>query len=80
MTSLSYWVLGLSAPGGFESRTLDDEGRIEFLSQHGWNIEFSRYREVGSYSLPGKVDARSSDQSVKFVMRAWTPGQVADGS
>ena len=80
VTSLAWWVLGLSAPGDFERRTLDEEGRIEFLSQHGWNIEFSRYREVGSYSLPGKVDARSPEQSVKFVMREWTPGQSADGS
>jgi outer membrane lipoprotein LolB len=69
--SLAWWVRGLAAPGAYEQRSLDQDGRLLSLSQRGWIIEFGRYRPVGAIDLPLKLTARSADRSVKLAVRDW---------
>lgn len=72
VNALSWWVLGLAAPGEVESRALSDDGTLQWLRQSGWTIEFGRYREVGGVALPLKLTASLGERSVKLAVRDWT--------
>lgn len=77
--ALSWWVRGLAAPvdgrASLSSETLrivpDEEGMPELLQQHGWTVEYDRYRLVGGVTLPVKLTARRGSHSVKLVVREW---------
>lgn len=69
--TLAWWVRGLVAPGRFQRRVLDEEGRLSLLQQDGWNIEFGRYATTGGEALPLKMTARQQDRTVKLAIRKW---------
>lgn len=77
--ALSWWVRGLAAPeerGALTSSEAlrvepDDAGLPRLLRQHGWTVEYDRYRLVGSVNLPVKLTARRDGHSVKLVVRHW---------
>jgi outer membrane lipoprotein LolB len=71
VTALAWWVRGISAPGRWEMRELDEHGNLLKLSQQGWNIEYSRYRDSGGVSMPTKMTARRPPYSVKLVVQHW---------
>ena len=55
--ALHYWVLGLPVPR--ESKTTDlqinAQGRLDHLSQLGWQVAYSRYVVVHQYILPSHL-------------------------
>lgn len=69
--ALSWWVKGLAHPVQWESRELDEHGRLEKLSQFGWEVEFGNYAEVSGSMLPSKLTARRGKYLVKIVVRTW---------
>lgn len=69
--ALAWWVRGLAAPGDWDLRQLDEHGNLEKLSQQGWNIEYGRYRDAGSISMPMKLTARRQSYTVKFAIQDW---------
>jgi len=69
--TLGWWVRGLAAPGEVQQRTLDAEGRLSALWQDGWDIEYSRYGDVGDVAMPFRMTARQADRTVKIVVRKW---------
>ena len=71
VNALAWWVRGLTAPGDWDLRILDQDGNIEKLSQLGWNIEYSRYRDAGSVSMPVKLTARRRSYTVKVAIQDW---------
>ena len=75
--ALSWWVLGLARPNDWEQRELDAEGRITFLRQFGWEVNFSGYRLQQDIWLPGKLVARNKQHSVKLAISTWTLAQEA---
>jgi outer membrane lipoprotein LolB len=75
--ALTWWVLGLARPNEWERRELDAEGRITFLRQSGWEVDFSGYRLQQDIWLPGKVVARHQQHSVKLAISSWTLAQAA---
>lgn len=71
--SLRYWVLGLPDPSEHTSdRQWDAVGRPATLSQSGWTIEYSRYREDGLLPLPTRLRAARGEWSFKLVVDTWT--------
>lgn len=52
---LNYWVLGLPAPGEANEVQLDQWGRPQRLSQHGWQVQYLDYAQFGRYELPSRV-------------------------
>jgi outer membrane lipoprotein LolB len=76
--SLAWWVRGLEAPGSAEGRRLDEDGTLQYLHQHGWEIEYGQYREVGDISLPRRLTARQEERTVKLAVRNWTVGPRHD--
>jgi outer membrane lipoprotein LolB len=71
VNALAWWVRGLAAPGDWDLRQLDEHGNLEKLSQQGWNIEYGRYRDAGSISMPMKLTARRQSYTVKFAIQDW---------
>ena len=69
--ALSWWVLGLARPTEWEERELDQEGRITYLRQLGWDVTFSSYRLEQDIWLPGKLVARNQQNSVKLAISEW---------
>ncbi|MEJ8567429.1 lipoprotein insertase outer membrane protein LolB [Elongatibacter sediminis] len=76
--ALSWWVRGLAADEAWESRELDEFGRLTRLQQSGWEVEFSRYRETGIAQVPARIFARRGDYAVKLVIRDWRLGPDAE--
>ena len=71
VNALSWWVRGLTAPGEWDLRQFDEHGNLELLSQRGWNIEYGRYRDTASISMPVKLTARRQHYTVKFAIQDW---------
>ena len=71
VTALAWWVRGISAPGNWEMRELDEHGNLLKLSQKGWEIEYGRYRDSGGLSMPTKLTARRPPYTVKLVVQHW---------
>lgn len=70
--ALEWWIRGMPEPKGVGVYDFDEGGRIHVLSQHGWTVEYQRYKEFSGLDLPTKIDARNGERRVRFVMRDWT--------
>ena len=70
--SLRSWALGVAAPGEPDSLSLDDAGRVIAMQQDGWQINYSRYREFGSFELPGRMDVVRDQYRLKMAVANWT--------
>jgi len=75
--ALSWWIKGLAQPDKWETRTLDEKGRLKSLQQFGWHVDFDKYGEPDSYWLPAKLTARRDNYSVKMIVRKWHLGEEA---
>lgn len=72
LRGLGWWVTGHSRPDAEARFRPDETGRLAGLSQDGWEIEFSRYRETQGVTLPGKLVARrGEDLEVRLVADTW---------
>ena len=73
VSELYYWMRGIPAPDTPATAfSHDDQGRLETLQQLGWTLNFSRYREVDSWSLPGKLIAKRGELKLTFIIKNWT--------
>ncbi len=70
--ALEWWIRGLVDPVGGARPELDEAGRINRLSQHGWTVEYQRYKKFFGMDLPTKIEARNGERQVKLVMRSWS--------
>ena len=70
---LRYWVLGLPDPQPVDDKALDEQGRLVWLEQSGWHIEFVRYHKVGRIEIPGKMKLEYPDLHVRLVIDQWEP-------
>jgi len=71
VNALSWWIRGLTAPGDWDLRQLDEHGNLEKLGQLGWVIGFGRYRDAGGVSMPMKLTAHRQSYTVKFAIQDW---------
>lgn len=84
--SMRYWVLGVPEPGMQYEESLDRWGRLQTLTQAGWEIEFIEYRDFDGRELPRKffmtalpgtiqlVDDKFGDSDevkVKVIIKRW---------
>lgn len=84
--SMRYWVLGMPEPGIQYKESLDEWGRLQTLTQSGWEIEFIEYRDFNGRELPRKFlmtalpgtvhiigdDGNENDEvRVKIIIKRW---------
>ncbi len=69
---LHYWVRGVPAPDEAETHALDEQGRLAWLKQSGWDISYRRYGDFSGQSLPIKIFLDNDELKVRLVIDAWT--------
>jgi outer membrane lipoprotein LolB len=77
LSSLRYWVRGVPVPASVDAplMSFDESGRLSYLQQSDWQIEYPSYRPVGGLMLPRKVYLENPELSVRLVIDRWGPGQ-----
>lgn len=74
VSSLSYWLLGM-ADGRYRYDFVFDEfGRPDRLTQRGWQLHYTGWRELGGALLPRRVDLAGEGLSIRVVLDRWSPG------
>ncbi len=69
---LRYWILGRPAPDyPVEAFRLNGAGLLGRLSQAGWQVTYSGYREAGQGMLPAKFELRRDSLRVRVVLSQW---------
>jgi outer membrane lipoprotein LolB len=67
-----HWVKGIPAPDkSIDAVEYNTDGTLLSLAQDGWQIEFSRYENYGSWTLPGKLTAKIQSLSLTLIIRDW---------
>lgn len=72
LSGLSDWALGKPTNEPIDASTWDSHGRLTALKQSGWDIQYSRYTEIGGYSLPNKVVLKSDKVTLKLLVEQWS--------
>ena len=73
LTHLPYWIRALPIPEAPYQISFNNEGLPATISQFGWELEFSKYQEVDTLPLPGKIKLRSARSSITLAIKEWTP-------
>lgn len=71
VTGLRFWVMGMPNPASEARQALDDAGRLAWLEQAGWRIEFLRYSQVSGLDLPAKLVAINPRLRMRLVIDRW---------
>jgi outer membrane lipoprotein LolB len=66
------WVRGLPyAKQQYQSKQLDNLGRLTDLCQQGWQIQFKRYVSFNGHDLPSKIFIQHPDITLRLVISSW---------
>ncbi|MDT8371532.1 MAG: lipoprotein insertase outer membrane protein LolB [Gammaproteobacteria bacterium] len=72
VSALRDWVRGLPyAMNSIDDVQYDDQGRISYLKQGVWQIEYLRYVPFKQYSMPAKVFINHPKLSVRVIVDDW---------
>lgn len=72
VASLRYWALGIPDPAAAAELGMDSEGRLENLSQRGWDVTIDQYAEGGGQLMPRRLTAIADDIRVRLIIDSWT--------
>ena len=69
---LRFWAKGLPAPGDYQSISVDAQGRLKRLQQHGWQLSYLKYTRVGEQpALPKRIVLDNGDTRIRLVVTRW---------
>jgi outer membrane lipoprotein LolB len=68
---LRWWIIGLPAPDGPADKRVDSEGRLAWMEQAGWRIDYGNYGPVEHYMLPERVTVENGQMRLRVVIRSW---------
>lgn len=71
VSQLVYWVRGLPAPEPVADEIQLQEGRLQQLSQAGWDIEYQRFTVAHGLSLPSKIVLQRPDTRLTVLIKQW---------
>lgn len=71
IAGLEYWLRGLPDRRGDARPQLNADGHLASLQQHGWQIDYRRYQEVGEYTLPTRLELQRDGLHVKVLVDRW---------
>lgn len=73
---LQYWLYALPHTDFKAQYRLDDQGRLQWLRQRGWQVEFKEFAEYQGQVMPRKIFAKKVDTdpavSVRLVIKNWS--------
>lgn len=75
LSGLRYWVLGISSlMVGVDAQEWV-QGRLKYLQQDGWSIDYRRYQSVtlasGSVQVPNKLFLTNDAIEIRMVIHHW---------
>jgi len=72
LRTLRYWARGLPAPGGYDSISVNDKGRLIGLQQQGWRLSYLDYEhKQGQPALPTRIVLDNGDTRIRMVVARW---------
>jgi outer membrane lipoprotein LolB len=72
VSGLIYWIRGIPEPSSkITTLVLDNEARLQHLSQNQWDVSYTDYIESGDLILPRKMSMQNSNVKVKLVIKEW---------
>lgn len=66
-----YWVKAQPHPDYPSDIATDNYGLTESITQHGWDIDYSRYQQQGNYWLPGRLKITGHNHRFILVINDW---------
>lgn len=70
---LKFWIRGIPTPNAeITSEKQTPTGLLENLQQAQWSMEYSRYKKVDEWLLPGKIVAQQGETRLTMIIRKWT--------
>jgi outer membrane lipoprotein LolB len=70
--SLSYWMLGVPAPGSVATVVDAEAEPRRVIEQAGWRIDYDAYTSVPGAALPRRFTAAREGVRVKVIVDSWT--------
>ena len=74
VSELVYWVRGLPAPELPVLATEMAHGRLQRLSQAGWQIEYREYQWADGLLLPAKIVLERPQTRLTLLLKHWQTG------
>lgn len=71
INSMHAWVVGIPVEASITRLKFDSKGRLSYLRQRGWDVNYQRYQSVGDYELPKKLTITNDDMSIRMVIDRW---------
>jgi outer membrane lipoprotein LolB len=75
-TSLSDWIIGRPAKGVASNLGWDAGGKLNKLTQDGWEISYMEYQSKNNLNLPSKINLRNEKMNVRLVIENWDIAQI----
>lgn len=69
--STRYWMLGVLDPAAPGEEQRDEEGVLQVIRQHGWEVRFERFQNVQGYRLPARFELQNANASLRVVITRW---------
>lgn len=70
--ALRYWARGVPVPNVPRHFAFDKHGRLAWLEQLGWRVEYLHYMPVDQLELPQRLDVSRRQLRVKLSIDSWT--------
>ena len=71
LQDLQYWILGVPA-NAQQQFNLNADGQLSSLHSQSWRIDYTRYRQVGEYWLPDKLQLHNPQLRIKLAISEWS--------
>lgn len=69
--SLPFWIKGQVAPQGKSEAHYNEQGLLQSLKQHGWQIHYSRYQQHQGFWLPGLIKMQGYGYRFNLAISQW---------
>jgi outer membrane lipoprotein LolB len=67
-----FWIRGIANPEQpVESLQYNAAGTLASLQQSQWTLNYSRYKTVDQWQLPGRIRAQQDDAQLTLIIREW---------
>jgi outer membrane lipoprotein LolB len=72
ISALRDWLRGLPYQGApYQTIEIDGQGRLKYLEQQEWKIDYQRYETYGQQQMPSKIFISHPELSVRLVVNSW---------
>ncbi|MGH1485338.1 MAG: lipoprotein insertase outer membrane protein LolB [Cellvibrionaceae bacterium] len=67
-----FWVRGIANPDNpIQSADYNPTGVLNSLQQSKWTLQYSRYKPVSQWLLPGRIKAKQDNSQLTLIIREW---------